>query len=205
MDRPCGASDLSDDLTALLGSRICHDLISPLGAIGNGVELLTMSGAPVGPEMALIAQSLRNASARIRFFRLAFGASGVGQGVPLADVRGILDDMTQGARLRIDWRARQPLDRAEVKMAFLAILCLETALPYGGQITVDANGPDWTVIGAAQRTKIDPGLWQRLAGPAPAGALAPAHVQFALLADEARRRGRILRPDLTPARISIGF
>jgi len=67
-------------LNDLIGSRICHDLISPLGAIGNGVELLTMSGTSTAPEISLIAESVENANARIRFFRIAFGAaSGLSQ------------------------------------------------------------------------------------------------------------------------------
>jgi histidine phosphotransferase ChpT len=64
------------DLAALVSSRICHDLISPIGAINNGLELLNMSGAsPVGPEMQLICDNVKSASARIRFFRIAFGAA----------------------------------------------------------------------------------------------------------------------------------
>ncbi len=65
----------SSDLVALIGSRICHDLISPIGAIGNGIELIGLSGAGAGPEMALISESVTNAQARIRFYyRVAFGA-----------------------------------------------------------------------------------------------------------------------------------
>ena len=65
-------------LTALVASRICHDLISPIGAIGNGVELLTMeSGGTLRPEFALISESVANANARIRLFRIAFGAASV--------------------------------------------------------------------------------------------------------------------------------
>ena len=57
------------NLAALIGSRICHDLISPIGAINNGLELLGMSDAREGPELELISESVGNASARIRFFR----------------------------------------------------------------------------------------------------------------------------------------
>lgn len=57
------------NLAALIGSRICHDLISPIGAINNGLELLGMSDTPEGPELELISESVGNASARIRFFR----------------------------------------------------------------------------------------------------------------------------------------
>ncbi len=67
------------DLAALVGSRICHDLISPIGAIGNGVELVLLDAAVGGPEVTLIADSVSHANARIRFFRIAFGATGADQ------------------------------------------------------------------------------------------------------------------------------
>ena len=63
------------DVNALLGSRICHDLISPLGAIGNGVELLSLSGVRAESELSLIARSVESANTKIRFFRIAFGAT----------------------------------------------------------------------------------------------------------------------------------
>ncbi|WP_187292463.1 hypothetical protein [Octadecabacter antarcticus] len=53
------------NLNALIGSRICHDLINPLGAIGNGIELLGLAGVAVGPEMALVSESVENATAKI--------------------------------------------------------------------------------------------------------------------------------------------
>ena len=61
------------NIGALIGSRICHDLISPIGAINNGLELLSMSDERDGPEFDLITESVGNASARIRFFRIAYG------------------------------------------------------------------------------------------------------------------------------------
>jgi histidine phosphotransferase ChpT len=74
------------DLAALIGSRICHDLISPIGAIGNGVELLMLDGAGHGPEMALIAQSVTHANARIRFFRVAYGIASTDQRIARTEV-----------------------------------------------------------------------------------------------------------------------
>jgi len=84
------------DLNALVGSRICHDLISPIGAIGNGVELLQMESAAQGPELALISESVTNANARIRFFRIAFGAAGRDQRIGRSEVAGILADLYRG-------------------------------------------------------------------------------------------------------------
>lgn len=193
----------SHDLTALVGSRICHDLISPLGAIGNGVELLMMSGATPGPEIALICQSVRSANARIRLFRVAFGSCAVGQFIGRVEVLGILDDMTSGSRLEIDWQGPADLKRAEVKLGFLALLCCETAMPYGGQIAVSVSAEGWLIEATAERFKIDSALWVRLAGQRSSLTLAAAHVQFALFADEARRQGRIPRISLGEARIDL--
>ena len=89
------------DLAALLGSRICHDLISPIGAIGNGVELLMMAGAEHGPEIALIAESVGYANARIRFFRVAFGTATADQRMARAEIASILADQADRAALKL--------------------------------------------------------------------------------------------------------
>lgn len=124
------------DLAALVSSRICHDLISPIGAINNGLELLNMSGAsPVGPEMQLICDSVKSASARIRFFRIAFGAAS-DEPVVRNEVTSILTEMFDGGRLAVEWGPVDIQTRKAVRCAFLTILCLETAMPFGGQIRV---------------------------------------------------------------------
>ena len=87
------------NLAALIGSRICHDLISPIGAISNGLELLDLAGGVQGPEMDLIADSVGNAGARIRFFRIAYGAAG-DQMLGRAEVVSVLDDMTRGGAVK---------------------------------------------------------------------------------------------------------
>lgn len=105
------------DLAALIGSRICHDLISPIGAIGNGVELLMMDGAAQTPELALIAESVASADARIRFFRVAYGAASGNQRIARGEVAGIIADMTRGGRLQVEWISSMELSRREVKLA----------------------------------------------------------------------------------------
>jgi histidine phosphotransferase ChpT len=66
---------MATEIAALIASRICHDLISPIGAIGNGMELMALSSGQEqsSPELDLISQSVENANARIRFFRIAYG------------------------------------------------------------------------------------------------------------------------------------
>lgn len=197
-------NDTATDLTALLGSRICHDLISPLGAISNGVELLMMSGILPGPEIALIAESIAAANARIRCFRVAFGA-GPDQSIAPSEILSILQDMTRGGRLQINWEVTSPVTRRDVKLAFLALLCLESAMPWGGRISVSAEKQDWTIVAEADRLKIDKSIWDRITGTMTRHALTAAHVQFALFADEARRQGRMTRLSLADHRIGFIF
>ena len=186
-------SDRQPDFAALIGSRICHDLISPLGAIGNGVELLSMSGAGGGPELALIADSVANANARIRFFRIAYGAA-AGE-VAEGEIRSILTGMADGGRVAIDWQITGPVSRKRAKLAFLALQCLETALPFGGTVTVTAPGVVWEARAEGARLAVDVALWANLTAPAPAPdpAITPAQLQFALLPVEAGPGGIDLR------------
>ena len=170
----------SANLAALIGSRICHDLISPIGAINNGLELLGMSGSDGSPEMDLIHESVGNASARIRFFRIAFGAAGE-QMMGRAEVMSILDDLMQGARLDVAWGPMDSQPRVSVRMAFLALLCMENAMPYGGRIEISEHEEKWLLHGRAEKINIDEECWNILATSQPPSDLRPAHVQFALL------------------------
>jgi len=205
MDSRDLTNEPTGDLTSLLGSRICHDLISPLGAIGNGVELLTMSGAAASPEMSLILQSVNSASARIRFFRVAFGAAGQDQTIGSAEVMSIIDDVGRGSRIKTSWQGPPDVPRGAVKMAFLGILCMETALPWGGTIHVAASGSGWTIESEAERIRSDPNVWSRLSERPANTPLVANNVQFALLPEEARRQGRTVRLVIRDKSITIRF
>ena len=193
------------DLVALLGSRICHDLISPIGAISNGVELLMMDGSTMGPEIALISESVANANARIRFFRVAYGGGGVDQRIGQPEVVSILSDLTRGGRLTIDWRGPVDLLRREVKLAFLLIQCLESAMAFGGRITVDCRDGRWVLSGVASKLKIDAELWQDLSNPLQKLDITAAQVHFALVPEELARQNRQLKADMGPAEITVSF
>ena len=193
------------DLAALLGSRICHDLISPLGAIGNGVELLMMSGAAASPEVALIAESIENANARIRYFRVAFGSAGPDQRMGRPEILSILADTTKGGRLSIDWAVPGDMPRPEVKLAFLLLQCCETAMPYGGKITVTHQGGAWRVAATALKLKIEPALWESLSNPASGAEITAAKVHFALAPEEVQRQHRRLTSQLRPTEIILEF
>lgn len=194
------------DLTALLGSRICHDLISPIGAIGNGVELLMMDGNSNRPEMALISDSVANANARVRFFRVAFGAAGaMDQQVSRTECSAILSDLTRGGRLKVQFQAPNAFPRREAKLAFLMLMCFETALPHGGLVEMERGDARWSLLAAGPRQKIDPELWEMLSNPALRLDLTPSNVHFALLREELSRQHRRLTVDIRDPEIRLSF
>jgi histidine phosphotransferase ChpT len=179
-------------LATLLGSRLCHDLISPVGAIQNGLELLSLSGFDTsGPEMTLIRESCESAAARIRFFRVAFGYAGEGQTMGRREVMSILSDVGKGGRIDTQWMPQDDLPRPEVQLAFLGHMCCESALPYGGKLHVDRDMAGWTLRASGRRLNIDTTLWDHLNGAAPLDTPAADRIQFALLpllAESCRRK-----------------
>ncbi len=196
--------DTSTQLAALIGSRICHDLISPIGAINNGLELLSMSGDTAGPEIGLIGESVGNASARIRFFRIAFGSAG-DQMVGVSEVSSILRDLYATSRLDISWDVTVAVQRTEVRMAFLALLCAETALPYGGQVFIQRDGDAWEMDCKADRINVDPDLWRVLSEGSIHPDLPPSVVQFALLPRVVGDAGRSVKVETAETRLTVKF
>ncbi len=177
-------TDIARHLAALVGSRICHDLISPIGAIGNGVELIALDPRPRPDEVALLSDSVVAASARLRFFRIAFGIAGQDQTTSRLEVAALLGDLYRSGRISVDWSGPADLPRSEVKLAFLLLLCAEHAIPTGGTITIRQADTRWHITAASPRLRHDAALWSFLS-PAEAAApavlrLEPAQVHFPL-------------------------
>ena len=193
------------DLAALVGSRLCHDLISPIGAISNGVELLMLDGKVGGPEMALISESVSSANARIRFFRVAYGMASADQRIGRPEVQTTLTDLTRGGRQVIDWQGPADLSRREVKLAFLLLQCLESAMPYGGRVTVQLTDDRWSMLAQTHKLRLDPDLWEVLSNPAAPADIGPAQVHFLLAQLESTRQGRRLTADIRDGEIRLGF
>lgn len=172
------------DTASLLASRICHDLISPIGAISNGMELLLMSGLPPSPELSLIEESIANANARVRLFRLAFGVASGGQRMARGDIVKLLGDCYGAGRIQVIWEPTSDVSRIEAKIALLAVLCLEVALPAGGKIVLRCDRGQWQMQAYGSKIRFDPLAWnlliKRTADPTD---MQPAHVQFLLLRD----------------------
>jgi histidine phosphotransferase ChpT len=169
------------ELSELVSARLCHDLISPMGAIGNGLELLQLGGGAGGPELALVNDSLATALAKLRFYRVAFGPADPQSRQSLEEAAQITDAMFHG-RFTVAWEdGARELGRPLVRIAFLAILCLEKSLPMGGVVRAGMGGDRLTLAVDGRRTQAPAELWAHVTDGAPAAGVRPDAVQFPLL------------------------
>jgi histidine phosphotransferase ChpT len=140
---PSPAPDILE-LAALLCSRVCHDLISPVGAIVNGLEVLDDNPKPEDREFALdlIRKSARTASARLQFCRLAFGAAGsAGAQIDLGDAQNMARGHIEDAKTSIAWNLpRVLLPKNRVKLLLNMMIIAQQTIPRGGMITVSPIG-----------------------------------------------------------------
>ena len=133
------------DLAALLCSRVCHDVISPVGAINNGLELLDEGGADADA-MELIRTSALNASVRLKFARLAFGASGsVGASIDTGEAeRAAKDFAAAEKKTEVSWTGpRAIVAKNRVKLLLNLFLVAYGAIPRGGKIDVTLENPEF--------------------------------------------------------------
>lgn len=142
MSKPISLDSL--DLTALVCSRVCHDVISPVGAIVNGLEVLADEKDESMKEVALdlIRKSAVQASARLQFARLAFGAAGsAGAQIDLGDAAEVAKGFLEDDRLKLAWNLpRVLLPKNRVKLLLNLLMIGATAIPRGGKLTVDPIG-----------------------------------------------------------------
>jgi histidine phosphotransferase ChpT len=177
------------DLSNLLAARLCHDLASPLGAIGNGVELLEMMSGSVGPELDLVGASVRLATGRLRLFRFAFGPSQTGQIARVEELRALLRVHDETARFWTDCRIESDLPRDDVKLLLLGLMCLERALAWGGSVGIFATQDGYELRADAERISIDPALWAAMGTREMPPVPTAATIQFPLLMRHAKAQG----------------
>ena len=166
-------TDSSTDLAALLCSRLCHDMLSPVGALNNGLELLR---GEKDPEMRkqcieLLERSAQTSAAKLKFFRLAFGAAGgYGQQVQTDEPRSVLEALVAANdRVEFNWAVNaDELPKPAVKVLLnLAAIGLD-ALPRGGTLDVGAEVRDGAteiaVRASGPKIAFDPDIGRALDG-----------------------------------------
>ena len=187
----------AEEFAALLCSRICHDLISPVGAIGNGVELMReIEKGPEGTELQLIARSAEMASSYLQFLRIAFGAAPHSDPMGTAGVARTARGWFEFQRPELDWAPSQPeITRAAARLLFNFMQIGVSCLPRGGlvkaqteregehgdlRLSLSAEGPTATP---------PPGAAAWLTGAAGEDPPAPREVHYVAAAAHARAAG----------------
>jgi histidine phosphotransferase ChpT len=133
------------DLAALLCSRVCHDLISPTGAIVNGLEVLEEKESDEETRsfaLDLIKKSARTASARLQFCRLAFGSAGsAGAQIDLGDAQSMARAFIEDDKTKLTWNLPHVLlPKNRVKLLLNMLIIAGQTIPRGGVLTVEPVG-----------------------------------------------------------------
>jgi len=145
-------------LSALLCARICHDLISPVGALGTAIEILDdPSNVDMHEDaMELVRTSSRQASAKLKFLRIALGAGGSAPGViPTDEVKTLSNDMFVDSKPDLIWQIDSDgIDKNRVRIVMNLIMLAIQAAPRGGTVTVtrtgNADGANFTLVAAGR-------------------------------------------------------
>lgn len=174
---------LDSRLIELLNARLCHDLISPVSAVNNGIELIVEMGEdPGGEAIGLVAQSGREAARKLQFFRLAFGSARLPSGAEagLAEARMAMLEWPVSERITVTWEnapTGQAILREGTKIAMLLGMTALDCLGGAGRLDMAAQsapgGVMWTAVARGDRAAIAPDMATALAGQAGAGDLSP--------------------------------
>lgn len=160
------------DLAALLCSKVCHDIISPVGAISNGLELLDEGGADEDA-MQLIRQSARVASAKLKFARIAFGAAGsAGMVIDTGDAESVAQSYFANEKPELVWEGeRALLPKNKVKLLLNLLLVAGASIPRGGKIVAkleDLQGePKFTLTSSGPMMRVPAKFLELHSGSAP--------------------------------------
>jgi len=154
------------DLGALLCSRVCHDIISPVGAISNGLELLDEDGTDDDTReiaMGLIRSSAVNASSKLQFARIAFGAAGsAGADIDTGDAQAVAQAyFDTEKKTTLEWSGERALmPKNKVKFLLNLLLVSLHAIPRGGEVKAsftDPNGsPSFKVVASGKNARVPP-------------------------------------------------
>ncbi len=172
----------SHEFASLLCSRLCHDLLSPVGALNNGIELLADEHDPDMRArcLDLLGESARASANKLKFFRLAFGAAGgFADEVDAREARVAIEGLFGGdGRIQLGWMVEEPtISKSALKVLLNLVLIAGDALVRGGRLDVGAEkhgqGLDIVVRAEGARIVLDPELRQALVGETAEESIAP--------------------------------
>ena len=171
----------------LLASKICHDLVSPVSAINNGVELIEdIGGSVVDEAMKLIGDSGATAARRLRLFRMAYGRAGSEESLKIPDVRQVAEQYLSTGKITLEWPEHLPnadlgTQRGFLKTLLNLIVLAEESLAYGGTIAIrEANAGQGTgcrIEVSGRNAQLSQQMQEALEGTAAIEALSPRTIQ----------------------------
>lgn len=201
------------DLASLLCSRLCHDMLSPVGALSNGLELLAEEKDPEMRQRCfeLLEQSAKASADKLKFFRLAFGAAGgIGDQVPVSEARALVDALAgSNGRIAVNWMfgADYLAKPAAKTLLNLALIGLD-ALVRGGTLDIGAEVRDGTteivVRAAGQRVAFDATIGQALEGTLPPAELSSRTAPAAMVQQLAASVGGGVQVHVTAESLVMG-
>ncbi len=196
----------------LLFSRMCHDLVGPVGAAVNGVELLEEFGGEMQDEaITLLGSSARVASRRLRVYRVAYGMAAGAAISSLGDLRALIQEFLDGGKINLEWPdAKMPsvhVGRHSIKVILNMAICAAETLPRGGtlHLACDQVGSDLQVTLAAKGTgaRLAEGVADALQLTTPSANLDPRTVQSYFTALICKNFGQGLRVDEAPDAVTM--
>ncbi len=173
------------EFSALMVSRVCHDLVGPLGAVINGLEVLEDERDAEMREDALrlVTSSANQALARIQFMRIAFGAAGsAGAELDLNEVGRLVTGLLEGGKVKLEWNVPHIYWAKDwAKLLMNATLLGADCLPRGGLVRVDANqtpdAPGFKIIASGLNARVTEEVDRSLRGESEPGALDARGIQ----------------------------
>jgi histidine phosphotransferase ChpT len=200
------------ELAALVASRVCHDIISPVGAIVNGLEVLEEEKDEQMREFAmdLVQKSARQASAKLQFSRLAFGASGgAGAEIDMVDAGRCAAALMEREKAELDWQVTAGLlPKAQAKLVMNLLIIALNSVARGGKITVaaerEAEETVIRVVAEGDRARLPAGVREVIAEGATPNPLDAHAVQPLYTALIAREAGMGITASLEENRVVLG-
>lgn len=202
------------EFASLLASRLCHDLLSPIGAFANGLELLADEKDPVMRERCfeLLEQSSRTSANKLKYFRLAFGsAGGFGDLVPPGEAKSAIEGIIGDTRpITLNWMIDdQPLPKPAVKIILNLALMLVDSLVRGGRLDIGCERREGSIEIAlhaeAERILLDKDVERILAEGAKDGDMTSRTAPAVLVQAVAEaNRGKVMLARETPTSLLVG-
>ncbi len=186
----------------LLFSRMCHDLVGPVGAAVNGVELLEEFGGEMADEaITLLGSSARVASRRLRVYRVAYGMAAGAAISSLGDLRSLIAEFLDGGKITLDWPDNKMpsihVGRNAIKCLLNMSICAAETLPRGGslQTAIEQHGADLliTIQAKGQGARLAEGVADAMGSGVSAERLDPRTVHSYFTAHIARNFGQGLK------------